>query len=436
MNATQGDCAPPPRLERHRVEVVVNDVASASNQPPDLLRDATELSGLLEDDALFEILEEDRVTAVIDEDEVAPLIDEDAVAPQCPICFEPVSPSNRFTASHCGHVFHRNPCMSAHLKIVATNSPQFPLRCPECRVEVDPQLCLDVLRGTEEAYHRLQNLILERQYHEEIRYCANVSCALPFDWFDDPSRRQYTDRFKVTCPLCKKATCVQCRIEWHEGKSCAESRVERDGTDRFRKLVVEHGWQPCPRCGQAIERRKDDCNYVRCRCGCGFCHRCGKEYESLNSTAMNNHGKPACRCQLFGGGIKVNLPAAARSPDGAPREKGRKLNKKEEALNRCRLERWLKCGAAPDQKHGHQALDVEPKRQRLEYWLDEAAEKEGPITKSEQRKNLARELQQRRLELWLYEGAKLERDEPRGTAKVIQDEQRNHPLSPSRCVIC
>lgn len=233
------------------------------------------------------------------------LLGEDAQPPECPICLEPVLPRDRFTASQCGHVFHKDPCMLAYFEAVATDSPQFPLRCPDCRKELDPQSCLSVFQGTEQAFHKLQNLILERQHHAHLRYCSNVRCAQPFDWFDDPSLHRFDDRFKVTCPLCTHMTCAQCRGEWHEGKPCKNVEQVGDGTDAFRQLAVENGWQPCPRCGQAIDRQKGDCNFVRCRCGCGFCHSCGKEYQSLTGTAANLHGKPDCRCKLFGEGNAV-----------------------------------------------------------------------------------------------------------------------------------
>lgn len=45
--------------------------------------------------------------------------------------------------------------------------------------------------------------------------------------------------------------------------------------------------------------RQDGCNYMTCKCGAGFCYKCGTAYVSLKGTASNVHGTPGCKCKLF-----------------------------------------------------------------------------------------------------------------------------------------
>lgn len=100
----------------------------------------------------------------------------------------------------------------------------------------------------------------------------------------------------MECGVCGEITCAKCRDLWHGEKPCGEGE-----SFALRQVANGNGWMECPACGEMIERRRGDCWFVRCRCGVGFCHKCGTAYESLGRIRGNSHGKPGCNCGLFGG---------------------------------------------------------------------------------------------------------------------------------------
>lgn len=149
----------------------------------------------------------------------------------------------------------------------------------------------------------LERLVLEKAHFSRIRYCADEKCAMPFDWVEEEDTSNILlkgEEFKVVCPMCETATCVQCRVKWHEGQTCEQHESEKGDQDLLLRLSREKGWKECPKCGNMIERQEGDCFFVHCRCGCAFCHRCGVEYRSLHATDDNTHGTAGCACGLFG----------------------------------------------------------------------------------------------------------------------------------------
>lgn len=193
--------------------------------------------------------------------------------------------------------------MRLHVSVIATDTKQFPIPCPKCGDTVDPQVCLALLAGTGNAYEMLEKLVVEKVHFSRIRYCADEKCATPFDWVkqEDVSHTKLkAEEFKVVCPMCGTATCVQCRVKWHEGQTCEQYERDKESRDLLLRLARDKGWKECPKCGHMIERRTGDCFFVHCRCGCAFCHRCGVEYRSLRATEYNTHGTAGCDCGLFG----------------------------------------------------------------------------------------------------------------------------------------
>lgn len=241
---------------------------------------------------------------------------------ECPICSELVCHANRFLSSSCGHTFC-HPCMRKYLT-VSIEGKRYPINCPTCREGLDSGDCLSALAGLS-GYKALEKLIIEREHCKDLRYCANVECNLPFDWIDDPDQAEFSDRYKVQCLECGYFTCVECKTLWHFNRTCNEAALGTECTNQFRQLARQNGWTQCPQCGHTIERQRGDCNYVKCICGCGFCHRCGKKYIHQRWTAQNYHGKPACHCGLFNDhvepegrlqlGIRVEQVNAPRPPE-------------------------------------------------------------------------------------------------------------------------
>lgn len=239
-----------------------------------------------------------------------------AVPPEkCGICFELTPLVSRFPPAECGHVFCVM-CMRQHLIVIATDTHEYPFPCPGCRGVgnpglLDPQTCLNVLAGTGRPYIELQKLLLERQHVQRLCYCANKACSMPFDFQVTPNAEAADNASQVTCPMCKTDTCVDCKVPWHQGRTCAQFRDEQSGEGLLHKLAKQKRWTSCPKCMAHIDRQERNCNFVKCRCGSGFCHNCGKEYLSLKPTGINQHMLPACTCGLFG---DENMGEAAAPP--------------------------------------------------------------------------------------------------------------------------
>lgn len=225
------------------------------------------------------------------------LVAPDAI-PDCPICLDKIPVEDSFTIESCCHVFCK-PCIRKHVYVLANENTRYPLPCPQCNGPLDDSVCLSLVDEYEETYDKLTRMIIEKGFCSQLRYCANEECGEPFDWDHNADTVGTPLEFRVECPICQVATCVNCRQRWHEGKTCEEhlgDGEDNDVIDLGRRL----GWMRCPRCGVLVDRRQGDCHFVRCRCGCGFCHNCGVEYQSTEPAQGNAHGTPGCECGLFG----------------------------------------------------------------------------------------------------------------------------------------
>jgi hypothetical protein len=221
----------------------------------------------------------------------------------CPVCMENFSSSMVVVLGECKHQVCTS-CAYTYLDMAAKERAAFPIPCPTCREKLDPQRCLAALAGTGASFTALETLIIQRMHLSQVRYCPNEKCAQIFDWFDDPSLEGCATRCQVTCSACSAVFCVECKVPWHEGKSCEASRAERAGDKSLQTLAQANRWRPCPGCGELVEKRSG-CNFVVCRCGCGFCYICGGVYSRSSSVPVNGHGTrnehgtPSCSCRLY-----------------------------------------------------------------------------------------------------------------------------------------
>jgi E3 ubiquitin-protein ligase RNF144 len=72
----------------------------------------------------------------------------------------------------------------------------------------------------------------------------------------------------VECPHCCQMFCVQCKVPWHAGVTCAEFKFQRPRKDEQgredllpRKVEQESKWQRCPECKIYVERI-GDCVFI------------------------------------------------------------------------------------------------------------------------------------------------------------------------------
>jgi hypothetical protein len=216
----------------------------------------------------------------------------------CPICLEQLAFSATVVLGACEHRFCFT-CATTYLDGIGRQRTNFPVPCPKCREGLNSSQCLAVLAGTGEPYSNFEKFITAKMYMSCERYCPNAKCGQVFDWFDDPALVDSPLRYQLMCWVCTNAFCAECKVPWHHGQSCEAYRAERDGETGLAELALAKQWKACPKCGVLIEKQTGDCNYVRCRCGQGFCHACGESYRTSLETANNTHGDPGCTCGIW-----------------------------------------------------------------------------------------------------------------------------------------
>lgn len=172
--------------------------------------------------------------------------------------------------------------MPQHLSVIATDTSQYPIPCPGCLggniapAMLNPQACLTALAGTGPPHDAFERLMIQKEHTKRLCYCANEKCSMPFDFEEVPLPSGERGQPMATCPVCGTDTCVDCKVRWHTGRSCAQFRAEHDGSDMLAKLAEKKKWKACPMCKVTIEKTQG-CDHMRCRCGVSFCYRCGNQ---------------------------------------------------------------------------------------------------------------------------------------------------------------
>nr|GFA32471.1 probable E3 ubiquitin-protein ligase RNF217 [Tanacetum cinerariifolium] len=93
----------------------------------------------------------------------------------------------------------------------------------------------------------------------DLVYCSNNECSqLIMNEFSDG------DVKRCVCPSCLKPFCYQCKVLWHDGYTCEDTR---DGNNVDFDVVCERNgwkWKSCPKCKHCIEFL-GGCHIVTCR---------------------------------------------------------------------------------------------------------------------------------------------------------------------------
>ncbi|KAF5831689.1 hypothetical protein DUNSADRAFT_12743 [Dunaliella salina] len=101
------------------------------------------------------------------------------------------------------------------------------------------------------------------------------------------------ERNRLRCPTCKCDKCLSCGVDWHEGSTCEQyqqwSRENASADEEFKKLISRGEIQACPRCHTATAKVPGYCDHMRCKCGCIYCYKCGRE---KTGSSAHNHGCP------------------------------------------------------------------------------------------------------------------------------------------------
>lgn len=204
---------------------------------------------------------------------------------RCPVCFEEYAEENIYPLSSCEHIFHED-CLKYYLEAkIKEQAPK--IVCPQdgCGVEM----------GVGDLQGVLEEELLEKYYSytldaaiaqdDDMWWCPTADCNYAFNWNIEE------DGAEFECEKCKKIYCLECKVEWHKGMTCAENRVNNTHSkadEKFEKAMKRSKAKQCSKCKYWVSRT-EGCNHMTCRCGFEFCYNCGDKYE------WKNDGPCECR---------------------------------------------------------------------------------------------------------------------------------------------
>ncbi|XP_049389418.1 E3 ubiquitin-protein ligase RSL1-like [Solanum stenotomum] len=189
----------------------------------------------------------------------------------CEICIEPILlPNKKFKNQNlCVHPF----CMDCMVKYISVkledNVGNIPCPSLSCENFLDPISCRNLVGP--QLFVRWSDVLCESSVLGLAHcYCPDRRCStLILDECGGNAKRS-------KCPNCKMHFCFQCKLPWHSGFQCEESRELRDRNDVVFGVVAEaNKWKRCPQCRHFVELI-EGCKIVKCRCGASFCYNCGK----------------------------------------------------------------------------------------------------------------------------------------------------------------
>ncbi|KAL9379893.1 hypothetical protein Peur_028375 [Populus x canadensis] len=191
----------------------------------------------------------------------------------CEICTEPMLAIRKFkNGSLCKHPFCLD-CIAKYIEVTVEESTGC-IECPglNCKQPLDPLSCRRIIsKPIFEKWcdHLCDSTVLG----SESCYCPYRDCSVLV-------LNECMDNLKkIKCPNCKKNFCFLCKIPWHAGYRCNESRHLRDRNDILvGELIEEKRWTRCYNCGHSVER-VSGCRDIKCKCGVQFCHQCGGPFH-------------------------------------------------------------------------------------------------------------------------------------------------------------
>lgn len=177
----------------------------------------------------------------------------------CEICFEPMSATKKFKKSnHCAHPFCQD-CIAKYIQVKLEDFTAT-IQCPglNCQQALDPLSCTAII--SQSVFAKWCDVLCDNYFLGfERSFCPNRNCReLVVNECGGTVK-------KCKCPHCKRLFCFQCKVAWHAGYGCEESRNMRDHNDiLFGQLAERRAWIKCPGCGYFIERMHG-CNSILCR---------------------------------------------------------------------------------------------------------------------------------------------------------------------------
>ncbi|GJS21208.1 zinc finger, C6HC-type containing protein [Tanacetum coccineum] len=204
----------------------------------------------------------------------------------CDICLETKTESDMFQNKNvCRHLFCSE-CIGKHVESkIKENMTTVTCPSPRCRREIVPKVCQTIVSK------EILNQWTKALYELKKFKCPYKDCL---EMLVDNNRKKPGTSSK--CPRCKQLYCPHCKVVWHSEMDCKDFQRFRKGEQEpgdllLMKLAKINSWQRCPKCKFYVDRR-DGCPRIDCRCGCVFCHNCGKKY-----VYYDNRFNRSCLCE-------------------------------------------------------------------------------------------------------------------------------------------
>ncbi|GKD16198.1 probable E3 ubiquitin-protein ligase RNF217 [Tanacetum coccineum] len=152
-------------------------------------------------------------------------------------------------------------CIIKYIKVKVEDNVS-DIKCPaaNCNQSLEPLSCRPKI--TRELFNKWCDVLYETTVLKIDRaYCPNRKCSVLI--LNECARAGGLKR--CVCPYCKKPFCFRCKVPWHAGFSCDESRMKRDENDvAFGILSEKKMWRRCPGCRYFVERISG-CDIIKCR---------------------------------------------------------------------------------------------------------------------------------------------------------------------------
>ncbi|PWA43767.1 hypothetical protein CTI12_AA533320 [Artemisia annua] len=182
----------------------------------------------------------------------------------------------------CVHTFCTE-CMITYIQVKVEDKVS-DIKCPDmsCKNSLEPLLWRSVIPN--QLFDKWCDVLCESALlGADGVYCPNRECSeLILNECGDRNLK------RCVCPYCQKPFCFGCKVPWHDGYSCKESKklMTRDENDvAFDLVYKKNKWQMCPKCRHGVER-VSGCKRIRCRCGTDFCYECGKQERQYTTNRL------------------------------------------------------------------------------------------------------------------------------------------------------
>ncbi|KAJ3369205.1 hypothetical protein GGF31_005487 [Allomyces arbusculus] len=219
----------------------------------------------------------------------------------------------------CEHEYCAGCLLSWIKSTVNDRTLQFPTTCARdgCTATLTGEHARKLLAGVEHLELREKYLLRDIEASGRAVYCPRRACGATVV-VENVKQLQDAPDALVVCSQCHEQFCFRCRVADHYPLACAQYQAlpahEHEPEDvALHRLAEQNLWKRCPLC-RAVVERNFGCNYMKCLCGAGWCFRCGTKYLDQESTALHQHGRPGCDCQLF------DIPGEQEPPVPAPRQ--------------------------------------------------------------------------------------------------------------------